>query len=104
MTSSTVSLQSTSSKNFTVPSMSTKLRDHLNYPEWATEAEMYLTVMDLFSIVDGTVPLPSSTGTTITDDAMMWKKGSMQAKLFMVYNCEESTKAKVIQCETAKEA
>lgn len=93
------------SNNFTVPKMSTVLKDELNYPEWANEAETYLTVMDLFEIVDGTIPCPdTTTGTSVSNDRGLWRKASMKAKLFMMFNCEEGPKSTINLCTTAKEA
>jgi hypothetical protein len=46
-------------KTFTVPNMSNKLKDNHNYPEWAAEAEIYLSVMQLKDIVTNTIPCPS---------------------------------------------
>lgn len=90
--------------NFSVPRMSTKLSDELNYPEWANEAEMFLTVMELFDIVDGTIKRPTTTGNDLSTDQSLWKKASMKAKIFMMYNCEEAAKAKIMLCSTAKDA
>jgi hypothetical protein len=47
-------------KTFTVPNMSNKLKDGHNYPGWAAEAEMYLSVMQLKDIVINTIPRPSN--------------------------------------------
>ena len=92
------------SNNFTVPKMSTVLKDELNYPEWANEAETFLTVMDLYEVVDGTITCPQTTGDLVSNDRGLWKKASMKAKLFMMFNCDEGPKSTINLCTTAKEA
>jgi hypothetical protein len=42
----------------TDPNMSNKFKDNHNYPEWAADAEMYLSVMHLTDIVTNHIRCP----------------------------------------------
>jgi hypothetical protein len=92
-------------KTFTVPNMSNKLKDNHNYPEWAAEAEMYLSVMQLKDIVTNTIPCPSDNiGNTIETSQQKWDQASMKAKLLLVNNCEDGPRSRIIMSATASEA
>jgi hypothetical protein len=52
----------------TIPIMSVKLVDELNYPEWASKAQLYLQYMKLSDIVMGNISRPiENTKDTLTE-------------------------------------
>jgi hypothetical protein len=70
--------------------MLVKLADELNYPEWASEARLYLQYMKLNDIVMGEISQPiENTKDTLTQEE--WDEKSTKAKLFLIINTEEGS-------------
>jgi hypothetical protein len=84
------------------PILSVKLADEFNYPEWASEAQLYLQYMKLNDIVMGKISRPiENTKATLTQE---WDEKSIKFKLVLILSTEKGPRSKIIMCDTAADS
>jgi hypothetical protein len=94
---------------YSLPNLSSKLKDGSNYPEWAAEIETYMEIYGLDEIINGNIKIPTKApaadiSTTITNDPAKWKKANMRAKAFMLLNTECTATSMIIMKTNANTA
>ncbi|MCJ1467095.1 hypothetical protein MMC07_005717 [Pseudocyphellaria aurata] len=73
-----------------------------NYMAWAHGMEIVLDAKELFSLVDGTEPMPNAM--TRPRDSKAWSLDDKQARMWIHTNCEEQQHAHIEHCKISKGA